>query len=88
MYRIINPLVGIPKEDLFDQVSRFCVDHGLQDEEVTFRKGALVAQNPESFENIEELDEDDKHYLRRDVTRAFGNLHLYQFSQGQFTDRN
>jgi hypothetical protein len=71
-YRIINPLSGIPKSELFDQVSRFCADHGLQDKETTFQKAALVAQSPEKFEHIAELDEDDKYHLRREVTRMSG----------------
>ena len=72
--RIINPLNRIPKKDLFDQVSRFCADHGLQDKETTFRKGALVAQSPMDFENIPELDENDKYHLRREASRMSWNL--------------
>lgn len=34
----------------------------------TFHKGALVAQNPNNFENILELEDDDKYHLRREIT--------------------
>jgi hypothetical protein len=34
-----------------------------------FEKGALVAQNPDGFEDIAELDEEDKRQLRREITR-------------------
>ena len=67
--RIINPLNGIPKSELFGQVSRFCADNGLQDKEKTFQKGALVAQSPAGFEDIPDLDEDDRYHLRREITR-------------------
>ncbi|KAF2187909.1 hypothetical protein K469DRAFT_661298 [Zopfia rhizophila CBS 207.26] len=70
LYRIINPLAGIPKPELFSQVSRFCQAHGLQEKVVVFQKGALVAQNPD-FESIEELDEDDKYHLRREITHKW-----------------
>lgn len=35
------------------------------------KKGALVAQDPPSFETIEELDEDDKVTLRREITHRW-----------------
>ena len=67
--RIINPLAGILKPVLLDQVSRFCANHGLQDKDAVFQKGALVAQSPHDFENIPELDEDDKFCLRAEINR-------------------
>lgn len=66
--RIINPLSGISKEDLRTQVSQFCAQNGLEGDEAEFQKGALVAQNPLDFEDLEELDEEDKHHLRREIT--------------------
>ena len=59
---------GISKTDLLTQVSNFCAESGLQDKELVFQKGALVAQNPQGFEDIAELTEDDKYHLRREVT--------------------
>ena len=73
--RIRNPLSGIPKKDLLERVSGFCAEHGLQDKVSTFHKGALVAQSPEDFESIPELDEDDKYHLRREITRM--SRHYY-----------
>jgi hypothetical protein len=69
-------LSGISKQELFDQVSRFCADNGLQDRVATFQKAALVAQSPEDIENISELDEEDKYHLRREVTRMSENYHF------------
>ncbi|KIN03084.1 hypothetical protein OIDMADRAFT_160645 [Oidiodendron maius Zn] len=69
--RIINPLNGIPKAVLFEQVSRFCADNGLQDKEKTFQKGALVAQSPAGFEDIPDLDEGDRYHLRREMTHRW-----------------
>jgi len=34
-----------------------------------FRKAALLAQNPEKYEEILELTEDDKYHIRRETTR-------------------
>jgi len=35
------------------------------------KKGALVAQDPSAFESIEELDEDDRVTLRREITHRW-----------------
>ncbi|KAG6875550.1 hypothetical protein C0993_008594 [Termitomyces sp. T159_Od127] len=38
------------------------------------RKGALIAQNPKDYENIPELDENDKEVIRRETTRLSQNI--------------
>lgn len=68
--RIINPLVGIPRDTLLLNVTNFCEAYGLDDKVDTFKKAALVAQNPADFESIPELSEDDKYWLRRETTRT------------------
>lgn len=67
---IKNPLVGIPKDQLLADVDAFAEKYGFdKDTEVPLlRKGALVAQSPADFENIPELDDDDRNALRRDIT--------------------
>ncbi|EKG12213.1 Sugar/inositol transporter [Macrophomina phaseolina MS6] len=69
--KILNPLAGISKEELLLRVSAFCVEVGLQEHLSVFQKGALVAQSPSDFENISELDEDDKYHLRREITHKW-----------------
>ena len=77
MSRIINPLSGIPKEDLRAQVAQFCSQNGLEDKETEFQKGALVAQNPTDFETLIELDENDKYHLRREITSKSPSLTFF-----------
>lgn len=50
------------------QVTAFCKEHDLEDKTSVFRKGSLLAQHPESFEDIEELDEEDKITIREEKT--------------------
>jgi hypothetical protein len=69
IYRIYNPLSGITKDDLYDRVLRFCQEYGFEEHVETFQKGALVAQRPKEFEELSELTDDDKYYLRRETTR-------------------
>lgn len=58
-------------------MTQFCSQNGLEDKETEFQKGALVAQNPAEFENLEELDENDKYHLRREITSKPPLLTLY-----------
>ncbi|WVQ99795.1 hypothetical protein IAU59_006937 [Kwoniella sp. CBS 9459] len=55
-----NALHGIPKGQLLSEVDEFCNVHGLQDQQETFRKGALLAQRPGEWDDIEELTDADK----------------------------
>jgi hypothetical protein len=63
---------------LFLNVTHFCEAYGLEDKIPIFKKAALAAQHPHDIENINELDEDDKHHLRREVTRMQNHYHLHQ----------
>jgi hypothetical protein len=69
--RICNPLAGIPKQDLLARVASFCASYELTDKLSVFEKGALVAQNPDGFESIDELDEEDKRHLQREITHKW-----------------
>ncbi|WWD16919.1 hypothetical protein CI109_101351 [Kwoniella shandongensis] len=69
--RIQNPLYGIPKETLFNDVDKFCQQEGFTEQNHIFRKGALLAQNPAKFEAYEELDEADKNVIRREKSHKW-----------------
>ena len=66
-YRIQNPLAGIPRETLFRNVEKFANDSNLTDIIPLLKKGALVAQDPPAFEQIDELDQSEKDALRNEV---------------------
>lgn len=59
-----NPLAGIPKEDLLRQVESFATSKDLVDELEDLKKGALVAQRPLEFDEIEEVNEEEREALR------------------------
>ncbi|KAH8164555.1 hypothetical protein CIB48_g3693 [Xylaria polymorpha] len=68
--KIINPLEGIPRDQLMRDVEAFVEEKGLQEHVAYFRKGALIAQNPACFEDIdgpEALDETEKTILRDEI---------------------
>ncbi|ORY63954.1 and other transporter-domain-containing protein [Pseudomassariella vexata] len=68
--KISNPLAGIPRHELVAQIDRLCDEKGLQDHRHLMRKGALVAQDPNNYEDIsgeEALDEAEIDALRQEV---------------------
>jgi hypothetical protein len=69
--RIRNPLVGVSKAELLSDVTTFAKEHQLEDIEPLLIKGALVAQSPALFEEIEELDEADRTAIREEFTHRF-----------------
>ncbi|KAL0956130.1 hypothetical protein HGRIS_002296 [Hohenbuehelia grisea] len=69
--KLANPLAGIPHDQLMDDAEAFAKKHGLGELSHVFRKAALVAQDPLGFESLEQLDEDDKACLRREITHRW-----------------
>ncbi|KAI4266438.1 MAG: hypothetical protein LQ337_008803 [Flavoplaca oasis] len=65
--RIQNPLAGIPRATLFQNVEDFAAEVGMTEQTDLFQKGALVAQDPPAFESVESLDEVEKDALRNEV---------------------
>jgi hypothetical protein len=63
-----NPLSGLTPEELHERVEAFCGKYGFEEKLETFHKASLVAQRPHDFESIQELSEDDRHWLRREIT--------------------
>ncbi|KAL1968961.1 hypothetical protein VTN77DRAFT_795 [Rasamsonia byssochlamydoides] len=68
---IKNPLTGIPREQLLQDVEDYANEYGLVDILPLLKKGALVAQNSRNFEAIEELDENERRALREEVTHRW-----------------
>ncbi|KAK1622074.1 hypothetical protein BDP81DRAFT_485716 [Colletotrichum phormii] len=63
----INPLEGIPREQLKIDARLFAIGLGLQNEITYFEKGALAAQSPKAYEDIPELTEDDRAILTNEI---------------------
>lgn len=69
--RIRNPLGELSKSALHDQVGTFCGQYGFEDKEEVFQKAAQVAQRPHEFEKITDLDENDRYWLKREITNKW-----------------
>jgi hypothetical protein len=70
-----NPLSGLTRSELHDQVEAFCGKYGFEDKIDTFHRASLVAQRPHDFESIQELTDDDKHWLRHEITSRMAFSH-------------
>ncbi|RDW82899.1 hypothetical protein BP5796_04390 [Coleophoma crateriformis] len=68
---IKNPLVGVPKAQLLDDVETFAAENGLTEILPLLQKGALVAQRPLHATDIQELDEQDRLALQEEVTHRW-----------------
>ena len=66
-----NPLAGIPREQLFEDVGNFCRKFGLQDYLDIFQKGALISQSPATALDLPDLNDDEKDAIRREKTHKW-----------------
>lgn len=66
-----NPLAGIPKYKLLKDVEKFCRDYDMMDIVETVKKGALVAQAPTKFREIEELSDEDVAILEHEKSHKW-----------------
>lgn len=72
--KIKNPLAGIARHELLANVESFVEEKGLTEHVGYFKKGALVAQDPDQFETIGgefKLDEAEVLCLQREVTHKW-----------------
>ncbi|KAL2274678.1 hypothetical protein FJTKL_02973 [Diaporthe vaccinii] len=68
--KIKNPLAGIPKHELMAQVEDFADDKCLAEYTALLKKGALIAQDPENYEDIpgeHQLTQDECDALEAEV---------------------
>ncbi|KAF7795693.1 hypothetical protein EIP86_006858 [Pleurotus ostreatoroseus] len=69
--KLANPLEGIPQDQLLSDASRFARDYGLAHLTNEFKKGAILAQNPKSWETNPIFNEEDRHVLRDELTHRW-----------------
>ncbi|ODN73000.1 hypothetical protein L202_08398 [Cryptococcus amylolentus CBS 6039] len=77
--KIQNPLAGLSKGKLLDLADQFTREHGFEEKQDLFRRAALVSQNPNDFELIQELTEDDRYWLRRETTNKWDQTRALYF---------
>lgn len=69
--KLKNPLAGLTQEELFRDVEQFAREKNLEHIVEDLKKGALIAQDPKVFEELDGLSESDKELLRREKTHRW-----------------
>lgn len=72
--------MGIPREQLLQDVENFAAENQLTNILPLLRKGALVAQSPHAIEHITELDDADRLVLREEVTHRWRHPKILYFT--------
>ncbi|KAI5365388.1 putative major facilitator, sugar transporter, major facilitator superfamily [Septoria linicola] len=76
--KVSNPLADISYDKLMKDVEQFAHEKGLSDQVDLLKKGALIAQDPANFENLEQLGEREKEFLRYESQHRWRHpLQLY-----------
>ena len=71
---LTNPLAGLTRDELLADVDSFVEQRGMPEYRDVFRQGALVAQvnnQDGAFEHIQDVSEEDKNVLRRELTHRW-----------------
>lgn len=68
---LVNPLVGLTRDELDTQGRQFAKKYSLGHLEDTFAKGAIIAQDPTIFEELPMLSVEDKSALRMEITHKW-----------------
>lgn len=66
-----NPLAGVPRAQLLSDVETFCKEFDLTDHLEEFKKGALIAQSPDTALDLTELSAEDKTLIEREHTHKW-----------------
>jgi hypothetical protein len=74
-----NPLAGYTKQELFDDVEDFAREKNLMYAVDDIKKGALAAQNPKTFESLDELSAEDKQILRNETEHRWRQPFMMYF---------
>jgi hypothetical protein len=77
--KLRNPLAGFSKEELFADVESFAQQKNLMFALEDLKKGALISQDPNNFEELNELSEEDKEKIRREKTHRWSQPFMLYF---------
>lgn len=71
--RLAHPLANYSHEQLIEMGADYARNHGMEDLQEEFSKGAMLAQDATAFETLPLLTEEDKTALRREVTHKWSH---------------
>ncbi|KAE8345238.1 hypothetical protein BDV24DRAFT_178706 [Aspergillus arachidicola] len=69
--KIKNPLADLTPAQVLQDVEHFANEHGLRDILDHLKKGALIARDPDNFETVENMTDDDITVIARETTHKW-----------------
>ena len=69
--RIKNPLADLTPAQVLQDVEHFANEHGLQDILDHLKKGALIARDPDNFETVENMTDDEITVITNETTHKW-----------------
>lgn len=79
-----NPLAEFTKEELFADVEAFAQEKDLMFALEDLKKGALVAKDPNTIEELSELSEEEKESIRREKTHRWSQPFMLYFMTSKY----
>jgi hypothetical protein len=80
-----NPLADVPREQLMQNVEQFCQKFDLMDHIESFRKGALISQNPAGAQDLTELTDEDKVTILKEHTHKWDQPFMLYWLVSKFS---
>lgn len=71
--KVRNPLADLPRAKLMADVEAFTREKQLEEHTELFKRGALIAQNPAGYSELEELDNDEKDALANEMANKWSH---------------
>lgn len=71
--KLRNPLAGIPRDVLLQNVEDFANEKGLTEHLPALQKGAILAQHPHGYEEMPELTREEKDLIQREHTHRWSH---------------
>jgi len=69
--KLENPLSGFSTHELVQQAQDFCQAHGLNDQLENFKRGALLAADPQDLDRIPGITQEERQFIEWESTRRW-----------------
>ncbi|WAR62578.1 hypothetical protein PtB15_15B164 [Puccinia triticina] len=69
--KLENPLSGFSTQELVQQAEEFCQANGLNDQLENFKRGAILAANPQDLDRIPGITAEERQFIDWETTRRW-----------------
>lgn len=69
--KLANPLAGFSHQELQDKGAKYAREHGLEEYQEEFRKGAMLAADPKGYKDLPLLTDEDRERLDDEIHKKW-----------------